>query len=290
MVENTHKLDALTRILELGETDGTIIFARTKASTTELAEKLQARGYRTAALNGDITQALREKTIDRLKQSKIDILVATDVAARGLDVDRISHVINYDVPYDTESYVHRIGRTGRAGREGTAILFVAKREMRMLNAIEKATGKRINRMTLPSTEDINQRRIRNFKDKISQTLATEDLTFFSNLIQELHNDSGADPLDIAAALAKLLQGPTPLLLKKQRKPQSEPTERTKRPKKRAPNTSRFQKPDFKKSGAKKTGAKKSAGYKKSGTKKSSDSERPYQRKRRPAATKTKAHR
>lgn len=211
-VSGLHKLDALTRILEAESFDGMLIFVRTKTATVELAEKLEARGYSSAALNGDIAQNQRERTIRQLKESKIDILVATDVAARGLDVDRISHVINYDIPYDTEAYVHRIGRTGRAGRTGDAILFVAPREKRLLSAIEKATGKKIEIMELPSTEIINNKRIAKFKQKITDTLANEDLTLFSQLIEQYQQEHNIPAIDIGAALAKLLQGNTPLLL------------------------------------------------------------------------------
>ncbi len=211
-VTGLHKLDALTRILEAEAFDAMIIFVRTKTATVELAEKLQARGYGSAALNGDISQNIRERTIEKLKCGKIDILVATDVAARGLDVERISHVLNYDIPYDTESYVHRIGRTGRAGREGEAILFVAKREMRMLRAIEKATNNPIAAMNLPSTADINQKRLAKFKQRIEDTLAQGELGFFASMLSELQRESGAQAIDIAAALAKLYQGDQPLLL------------------------------------------------------------------------------
>jgi len=160
-----------------------LVFVRTKTSTLEVADKLEARGYRSAALNGDIAQKNRERIITQLKAGKLDILVATDVAARGLDVDRISHVINYDIPHDTEAYVHRIGRTGRAGREGDAILFVAPRERRMLQAIEKATRKEIELMELPTTDMVNNRRIEKFKQRISDTLAEEDLGLFKGLIE-----------------------------------------------------------------------------------------------------------
>lgn len=211
-VSGIHKLDALTRILEAESFDGMLIFVRTKTATAELAEKLEARGYSSAALNGDIAQNQRERTIRQLKDSKIDILVATDVAARGLDVDRISHVINYDIPYDTEAYVHRIGRTGRAGRTGDAILFVAPREKRLLSAIENATRKKIEIMELPSTEIINNKRIAKFKQKITDTLANEDLTLFSQLIEQYQQEHNIPAIDIGAALAKLLQGNTPLLL------------------------------------------------------------------------------
>lgn len=212
-VSGMHKLDALTRILEAEIFDGMLIFVRTKTSTLELAEKLEARGFASAALNGDIAQNQRERTISQLKDGKIDILVATDVAARGLDVDRISHVINYDIPYDIESYVHRIGRTGRAGREGDAILFVAPREKRLLAAIEKTTRKKIDLMELPSTQIINEHRIANFKQRITDTLNTHDLTLYTELIEQYQRDHNVSALEIGAALASLFQGDTPLLLK-----------------------------------------------------------------------------
>lgn len=212
-VSGLHKLDAITRILEVETFDAMIIFVRTKTTTVELAEKLEARGYSAAALNGDIAQNVRERTIDKLKNGQIDILVATDVAARGLDVDRISHVLNYDIPYDTEAYVHRIGRTGRAGRTGEAILFVAKREVRMLQAIEKATGQVIQPMKLPSAADINEQRVIRFRQKIQDTLAAEDLGFFQSLIEDFCRENDSDPLSVAAALACLYQGDQPLLLK-----------------------------------------------------------------------------
>ncbi|MDT8398491.1 MAG: DEAD/DEAH box helicase [Pseudomonadales bacterium] len=212
LVSNQNKLEALTRILEAEETEGIIIFVRTKTATVELAEKLSARGYAATAINGDMAQNLRERTVAQFKSGKLDILIATDVAARGLDVDRVSHVINYDVPYDTESYVHRIGRTGRAGRKGEAILFVTHREKRMLAAIEKTCNQRIPAMDLPSSDLINIRRIASFKQNISQTLATEDLTFFAGLIEEYQQEHEVDALQIAAALAKQLQGDQPLLV------------------------------------------------------------------------------
>lgn len=221
-VSGLHKLDALTRILEAETFDGMLIFVRTKTATVELAEKLEARGYLSSALNGDIAQNQRERTIQQLKNGKIDILVATDVAARGLDVDRISHVVNYDIPHDTESYVHRIGRTGRAGREGDAILFVAPREKRLLSAIEKATRKKIELMELPSTEFINDKRISKFKQRITDSLANEDLGMFPQLIEQYQQEYNVPANDIAAALAYLLQGDTPLLL--QNKPARKPKE------------------------------------------------------------------
>ena len=207
-----NKLEALTRILEAESFDAMLIFVRTKIATVELADKLAARGFAAQALNGDIAQKQRELTIDKLKKGKLDILVATDVAARGLDVERVSHVINFDIPYDTEAYVHRIGRTGRAGRTGDAILFVAPREKRLLNAIEKATGSKIEMLEMPSTQVINDRRIEQFKQVISETLANEDLILFSELIEQYQQEFNVPTLAIASALAKLVQGSEPLLL------------------------------------------------------------------------------
>jgi ATP-dependent RNA helicase DeaD len=211
-VSGVHKLDALTRILEAEHFDAMLVFVRTKTATLELSEKLEARGYDSAALNGDIPQAQRERTIQQLKNGKLDILVATDVAARGLDVERISHVVNYDIPYDTEAYVHRIGRTGRAGRKGDAILFVAPRERHLLNAIEKATRQKIDIMDLPSTELINDKRIARFKQRITDTLANEELGLFTQLIEQYRQEHNVPAQEIAAALAQLLQGDTPLLI------------------------------------------------------------------------------
>jgi ATP-dependent RNA helicase DeaD len=210
LVRGVNKLDALTRMLEVAEFDGLIIFVRTKNSTEELAEKLEARGHAAAALNGDLNQQQREKTVDRLKEGKLDILVATDVVARGLDVPRISHVINYDVPHDTESYVHRIGRTGRAGRSGEAILFIAPREKRMLYSIEKSTGQTIEQMKLPSRQDIVGHRIGQFKQTLAEAQSIEDLSFFKKLVNEFQQEQSMDMEDIAASLAYLLQRETPL--------------------------------------------------------------------------------
>jgi len=211
-VQGFHKLDALTRILEAEPFDAMLIFVRTKLATVELSEKLEARGYASAPLNGDIVQHQRERTIEQLKQGKLDIVVATDVAARGLDVNRISHVVNYDIPADTEAYVHRIGRTGRAGREGDAILFVTPREKRLLYAIEHATRKKIDIMDLPSTDLINNRRIEKFKQRITETLESVDLGLFTKLIEQYQREHDVPPLQIAAALAQLLQGDSPFLL------------------------------------------------------------------------------
>lgn len=211
-VGGVQKLDALTRILEVEPFDGMIIFVRTKTATVELAEKLEARGYSSSALNGDISQVVRERTVERLKNGQIDILVATDVAARGLDVERISHVLNYDIPYDTEAYVHRIGRTGRAGRSGEAILFVAKREIRMLRAIERATRQVIEPMVLPSAADVNEQRVERFKQKVRDALGETDLSFFHGLVASLEQEQEWSFQDIAAALAKLCQGDQALVL------------------------------------------------------------------------------
>lgn len=211
-VSGMHKLDALTRILEVEPFDAMIIFARTKAATEELAEKLQARGLAASAINGDMQQAQRERTIGMLKEGKLDILVATDVAARGLDVERISHVLNYDIPYDTESYVHRIGRTGRAGRTGDAILFATPREKGMLRAIERATRQPIEEMQLPSVDAVNDTRISKFMGRVSDALDAGGTEFYRDLLQRLEGEKNVPAIEIAAALAKLLQGDAPFLL------------------------------------------------------------------------------
>lgn len=212
VVNGPDKLDALTRILEAEPFEGMIVFVRTKTATAILAEKLEARGYDSAPLNGDISQSQRERTVERLKSGKLDILVATDVAARGLDVDRVSHVINFDIPYDSESYIHRIGRTGRMGRVGEAILFVAPRERRMLRAIERTTNQKIEMLSMPSAEAINDRRIERFKQRITDTLAAEDLDIFLRMVEQYQAENQAPLLEVAAALAKLVQGDRPLLL------------------------------------------------------------------------------
>ncbi len=210
MVSGFHKLDALTRILEVEPFDAMIIFVRTKTATVELAEKLEARGFAAAALNGDMSQALREKVVDRLKKGSLDILIATDVAARGLDVERMSHVVNYDIPYDTEAYVHRIGRTGRAGRQGTAILFATHRERRMLRAIESATRQRIDTMRLPSMSDVRDIRIRQFKEEVGKVLDMgEELDVFRELVAELEQENALSYEDMAAALCFMAQKERP---------------------------------------------------------------------------------
>ncbi len=209
-VRGVHKLDALTRILEVLDFDAIIVFVRTKVQTEELSDKLEARGYASAALNGDLNQQQRERTIEKLKDGKLDIVVATDVAARGLDVPRISHVINYDIPNDTESYVHRIGRTGRAGRPGEAILFVAPREKRMLYAIEQATRQKIEPMQLPTRNEIVDRRVEQFKKQVSEALENDELKFFRELMEEFQHENALDMEDVAAALAYLVQKDQPL--------------------------------------------------------------------------------
>jgi len=214
LVAGMHKLDALTRILEAEPFDGMIIFARTKLGTEELATKLQARGFAATAINGDMAQQQRERTIEQLKNGKIDILVATDVAARGLDVERISHVINYDVPSDPESYTHRIGRTGRAGRSGDAILFITPRERGLLKAIERATRQPVAQLELPTVKAVNEVRITRFKDQIRAALAEGGLEVFRSLIEDIERDDNVPAIDIAAALAKLARGDEPLLLTK----------------------------------------------------------------------------
>ncbi len=215
MVAGLNKLDALTRILEVEEFDGLLIFVRTKAETVELAEKLEARGFAASALNGDMEQKARERTVAKLKSGEIDIVIATDIAARGLDVERIGHVINYDIPTDPESYVHRIGRTGRAGRSGEAILFVAPRERHLLRLIERTTRQPITPMDLPTIGAVNDQRVARFKQKIAEALAgSADLKPFRTLIDSYEAEHGVPAAQIAAALAQLLQGDTPLLLHK----------------------------------------------------------------------------
>lgn len=230
LVSGMHKLDALTRILEAETFDGMIIFTRTKQGTEELAEKLDARGFSAAAINGDINQQQRERTIQQLKDGKIDILVATDVAARGLDVERISHVINYDVPYDPESYTHRIGRTGRAGRSGEAILFIAPREKNLLKAIERATRQPVAPLELPTIQTVNNVRIARFKEQITTTLAQGGLEEFAAVIESYEQEHNIPALEIAAALAKMARGDEPLLLDKNRRdPKPDESWRDERP-------------------------------------------------------------
>src|SRR5579863_5665427 len=221
MVSGMHKLDALTRILEAESFDGMLVFTRTKQSTVELAEKLEARGFAAAPLNGDIPQPQRERTVARLKAGQIDIVVATDVAARGLDVERIGHVVNYDVPYDTESYVHRIGRTGRAGRKGEAILFIAPRERNMLRAIERATRQTIEPMNLPTVDAVNALRIAKFKQRVIETMGQAEAKALRPIVEQLEAEGGLPLIEIAAALASMAQGTSPLLLRGQSDPAAE---------------------------------------------------------------------
>lgn len=200
-VAHRNKLDALTRILEVTEFEAMIMFVRTKHETEELAEKLRARGFSAAAINGDIAQAQRERTVDQLKDGRLDILVATDVAARGLDVERISHVLNFDIPSDTESYVHRIGRTGRAGRSGEAILFVTPRERRFLRSIERATNATLQEMDLPTVDEVNDSRKAKFADSITASLEDSQVEVFKTLVREYSEKHDVPLEDIAAALA-----------------------------------------------------------------------------------------
>jgi ATP-dependent RNA helicase DeaD len=217
-VAGHHKLEALTRIMEVEQFDGMIIFVRTKTATLELAEKLSARGFDVEPLNGDIPQNARERTVDRLKQGKIDVLVATDVVARGLDVERVSHVVNFDVPYDTESYVHRIGRTGRAGRTGDAILFISHREKRMLMAIEKMTRQPIEQMTIPSISELNETRLSRFKQSVVDATQDTSIQNLMPIVEMLQKETEADPEVLIAALIKLAQGDEPLLLRESDRP------------------------------------------------------------------------
>ena len=212
LVDHRQKLDALTRVLEVETFDGMIVFVRTKQATEELAERLRARGFSAAAINGDLIQAQRERTVGQLKSGSLDILVATDVAARGLDVERISHVVNYDIPHDTESYIHRIGRTGRAGRAGQALLFVTPRERRLLASIEKATRQPLEEMALPSVEDVNSTRVTRFLDSITEALTANDHAYFRGLVERYEQEHDVPAADVAAALAVMAQGDRSFLL------------------------------------------------------------------------------
>jgi ATP-dependent RNA helicase DeaD len=219
LVSGLHKLDALTRLLEAEKFDAVLIFVRTKLETVDLAQRLEARGFAASALNGDMEQRQREQMITQLKSGKIDILIATDVAARGLDVDRISHVINYDIPYDSETYVHRIGRTGRAGRSGDAILFVSPRERNMLRIIERVTQQRIEEMKMPSAADVNELRVVKFKEKITAAVLSGAGQEFRTILEQLETEGNVPAIEIAAALASMVQGSTPLFLTQ--KPESD---------------------------------------------------------------------
>ena len=230
VVSYAQKVDALTRILEVENFDGMIVFVRTKNETETLAEKLRARGYSAAAINGDVPQVQRERSVNQLKDGKLDILVATDVAARGLDVERISHVVNFDIPTDTESYVHRIGRTGRAGRKGDAISFITPRERYLLKHIEKATRQQPEQMQLPTTEDVNTTRLNRFDDAITAALEEAGrIEAFRDIIAHYVRHHDVPEADVAAALAVVAQGDTPLLLDPERDELSRAVERDNRP-------------------------------------------------------------
>jgi ATP-dependent RNA helicase DeaD len=235
LVSGVHKLDALTRILEVEPFDAMLIFVRTKTATTELAARLEARGHAASAMNGDMAQQDRERMVERLKNGTLDILIATDVAARGLDVTRISHVVNFDIPHDAEGYIHRIGRTGRAGRKGDAILFVAPRERRMLGNIERATRQKLEPLILPTTETVNNKRIADFKQKITDTVAAGELAFMQGIVEQIVQEHDMPAVEIAAALAKMSIGDRPLLLEKEkvrppvREPESRPRRRDDKP-------------------------------------------------------------
>ncbi len=200
------KLDALTRILGTRENDAVLVFARTKLGCAELASKLQAQGWAAEALHGDLSQAQREALVRRLRARQAEIVVATDVAARGLDVEHITHVINYDIPYDVEAYVHRIGRTARAGRAGAAVLFVTPRERRMLQEIERFIGHRIPPMKMPTKADVATRTVALFKENVAQTLGQGGMDLYLNLVEEMAQEGGFDMAEVAAALARLALG------------------------------------------------------------------------------------
>ncbi len=209
IVSPKHKVEMLSRILELEQTDGVIVFVKTKVGTVELAERLVARGFNAAALNGDIAQTQRTRTVEKLKSGEINVLVATDVAARGLDVDRISHVINYDMPHDQEAYVHRIGRTGRAGREGAAILLATPSQRHVVRSLQKATGQQITQIDAPSIEAINAKRAEGFKQRITLAMESRQLSTFTNMIQQYCDESGKPPVEVAAAVAAMHHGKRP---------------------------------------------------------------------------------
>jgi ATP-dependent RNA helicase DeaD len=228
-VAGPRKMDALTRVLEVEPFEAMIVFVRTKQATEMVAERLRARGFSAAAINGDIPQSQRERTIAALREGGIDILVATDVAARGLDVERISHVLNYDIPHDTESYVHRIGRTGRAGRSGAALLFVSPRERHLLKAIEKATRQKLTEAELPSVEDVNAQRVAKFADSITDTLGSPGIELFRRLVEDYEREHDAPMADIAAALALQSRDGEAFLMSPEPPPDRRPKQREDRP-------------------------------------------------------------
>ena len=210
LVSNKNKLEALTRYLEVEEFDGIIIFARTKRLTAELADRLAARGYSAAALNGDMSQSARERVIERVKKKKLDVIVATDVAARGLDVERLSHVINYDAPYDAETYVHRIGRTGRAGRQGKSLLLLAPREQNYLRTIERTTNQPVEVITPPTSKEVSELRMESFMSSVINTLKSGQLDYYREMVERISHQAESSELDIAAALVKMLQKKKPI--------------------------------------------------------------------------------
>ena len=233
-VSQHHKVDALTRLLEVETGDAMLVFVRTKSATEELSQRLRARGHNAAPLNGDLVQAQRERTVSQLKAGALDIIVATDVAARGLDVDRITHVVNYDIPHDTEAYVHRIGRTGRAGRTGDAILFVTPRERRMLQAIEKVSGRPVEQMSVPTAEEVNESRTSRFSQTITDSLGSPQFHAFRALVEQYANTHEVAMADVAAALAVMSQDDKDFFLspdppKAERRERPERTEWSERP-------------------------------------------------------------
>jgi ATP-dependent RNA helicase DeaD len=217
-VGSHEKQEALARVLEAESIDGVLIFVNTKSTTEPLAEFLSSRGHRTAALSSDVAQNQRERIVQNLRSGKVDVIIATDVAARGLDVQRISHVINYDFPTDSESYVHRIGRTGRAGRAGNAILFIHPRGRHLLRRIEQATRQTIEPMEVPANEVINKRRVTRFHERITAGMGHRDLATFATLVEQYRKENEIPLEQIAAALAALAAGDSPLLLTDEDRP------------------------------------------------------------------------
>jgi ATP-dependent RNA helicase DeaD len=229
-VAGPRKMDALTRVLEVEPFEAMIVFVRTKQATEDVAERLRARGFSAAAINGDIPQVQRERTIAALKDGTIDILIATDVAARGLDVERISHVLNYDIPHDTEAYVHRIGRTGRAGRSGSALLFVTPRERHLLKSIEKATRQKLTESALPTVEDVNVQRVAKFRDSITDALGAPGIELFRGLIEDYERENDVPLAEIAAALAVQSRDGEEFLMAPEPPPETRRERRPDRPK------------------------------------------------------------
>ncbi|MBO0866859.1 MAG: DbpA RNA binding domain-containing protein, partial [Mycobacterium sp.] len=243
-VAGPRKMDALTRVLEVEPFEAMIVFVRTKQATEEVAERLRARGFSSAAINGDIPQSQRERTITALRDGGVDILVATDVAARGLDVERISHVLNYDIPQDAESYVHRIGRTGRAGRSGTALLFVSPRERHLLKSIEKATRQKLTEAELPSVEDVNAQRVAKFADSITDALGGPGIELFRSLVEDYEREHDVPMADIAAALAVQSRDGEAFLMPPEMPPEPRPERRPKERRERPAKAARKHKDGF----------------------------------------------